>query len=136
ALIALVTIEEQRAIAILDEIRRERDAASDLIAWDIADGFSSKAGQNLPAAATPALALDKIRELVHKNPDRRDLYVLKDFHEFWGKDPVVRRKLRNLAQLLVYTGASLVVTTPTTRVPDELGDDLIMIELELPDEAT
>lgn len=136
ALIAVVTIEEQRAIAILDDIRRERDPASDLVAWDIADGFASKAGRNLPAAATPALALDKIRQQVQKNPDRRDLYVLKDFHEFWSKDPLVRRKLRSLAQLLVYTGASLVVTTPKADTPVELGDDLVVLELDLPDEAT
>ncbi|ADD44916.1 AAA family ATPase [Stackebrandtia nassauensis] len=136
ALIALVTIEEQRAVAILDRIRLERDPGSDLVTWDVAEGFASKAGNGLPAAATPVMALDKIRELVQKNPDRRDLYVLKDFHEFWSKDPMVRRKLRNLAQLLVYTGASLIVTTPRETMPRELADDLVVIELDLPDEET
>jgi SpoVK/Ycf46/Vps4 family AAA+-type ATPase len=131
ALIVLVTVEEQRAIAVLDEVRAGR---GDLILWDIADQFESKDGDSLPPAADPATALDKIRERATKDPQRRDLYVLKDFHEFWSRDPRVRRKLRNLAQQLVYTGSSLVVTTPGRNVPDELKDDAVVIEMPLPSE--
>ena len=108
-LIVLVTVEEQRALAILDEVRRNR---GDLIVWDFADRFASKDGASLPDAGDPVAALDKIGERTRKDPQARDLYVLKDFHEFWSKDPRVRRKLRNLAQQLVFTGSSLVVTTP------------------------
>jgi len=134
ALIVITTVEEQRAIQILDEIRRDRDAGSDLVLWDVADRFDSKAGRPVPDAADPSVALDKIKEMALKAPDRRDLYVLKDFHEFWSKDPRIRRKLRSLAQKLVYTGASLVVTTPTRTVPEELRDDATVVELPLPAE--
>src|ERR1700680_1983119 len=116
-LIVLVTVEEQRAIAVLDDVRRKRDADSDLVTWDIADRFESRSGRQLPDAADPGAALDKIREQVTKAPERRDLYVLKDFHEFWERDPRIRRKLRNLAQRLVFTGASLVVTAPVRDAP-------------------
>jgi AAA+ superfamily predicted ATPase len=133
-LIVLVTVEEQRAIGMLDEVRRGRDAAADLITWDIADRFSSKTATQLPDAPDPATALDKIKDRAVKTPERRDLYVLKDFHEFWGKDPRVRRKLRNLAQQLVYTGSSVVVTTPTRSVPDELRDEAVVVEVPLPAE--
>jgi len=136
ALIVLVTVEEQRALAVLDEVRRGRDPRSDLIVWDIADRFSSKAGDQMPDAADPVTALDKVRERAAKAPDRRDLYVLKDFHEFWAKDPRVRRKLRNLAQQLVYTGSSLVVTTPSRSVPAELRDEAVILEMPLPDEES
>lgn len=135
ALIVLVTVEEQRAIQILDEVRKSRDPDSDLVTWDIADRFESKAGRRLPDAADPSVALDKIRELVHGAPERRDLYVLKDFHEFWTRDPRVRRKLRNLAHRLIYTGASLVVTTPSRSVPSELADDAVLVDVPLPDSA-
>jgi AAA+ superfamily predicted ATPase len=131
ALIVLVTVEEQRAIAVLDEVRKDR---GDLISWDIADGFASQDGSSLPGAADPAAALDKISERAGQDPQRRDLYVLKDFHEFWSRDPRVRRKLRNLAQQLVYTGSSLVVTTPARNVPEELKDDAVVIEMPLPSE--
>src|SRR4051812_15191998 len=78
------------------------------------------------------MALDKIGDLVNANEQRRDLYVLKDFHEFWLKDPTIRRKVRNLAARLRYTGASLIVTSPTPQLPDELRDDAVIIELPLP----
>lgn len=132
ALIVLVSVEELRAIEVLDEVRRERAADSDLVVWDIADRFDSKAGRQLPDAADPGAALEKVKDLALKEPERRDLYVLKDFHEFWGKDPRVRRKLRNLAQQLVYTKASLVVTTPKREVPLELRDEAVVVELPLP----
>lgn len=132
ALIVLVTVEEQRALEVLDEVRRGRDTASDLVLWDVADRFASKAGRQLPDAPDPISALDKIKELTGKAPDRRDLYVLKDFHEFWSKDARVRRKLRSLAQQLIYTGASLIVTTPNREVPPELRDDAVVLEMPLP----
>lgn len=135
ALIVLVTVEEQRAIAVLDDVRRKRDADSDLVTWDIADRFESRSGRQLPDAADPGAALDKIREQVTKAPERRDLYVLKDFHEFWERDPRIRRKLRSLAQRLVFTGASLVVTTPVRSIPVELRDEAVLVEMPLPDEA-
>jgi AAA+ superfamily predicted ATPase len=128
-LIVVVTVEEQRAIQILDEVRKNR---GDLITWDFADQFSSKDGNQLPDAADPIMALDRIRDRATKEPAHRDLYVLKDFHEFWSKDPRVRRKLRNLAQQLVYTGSSLVVTTPTRTIPEELKDDAVIVEMPLP----
>lgn len=134
ALIVLVTIEEQRALQVLDEVRVSRDQASDLITWDIADRFASKTGAALPEAGDPVTALDKIRERAANEPGRRDIYLLKDFHEFWSKDPRVRRKLRSLAQQLVYTGSSLVVTTPSRTIPEELKDDVVVIDMPLPAE--
>jgi SpoVK/Ycf46/Vps4 family AAA+-type ATPase len=134
ALIVIITLEEQRALRVLDEVRQGRDRAADLISWDIADRFTSKTGAELPDANDPAGALDKIRDRAVKDPGRRDIYVLKDFHEFWSKDPRVRRKLRSLAQQLTYTGSSLVVTTPSRAIPEELKDDAVVIEMPLPAE--
>lgn len=133
--IILVTVEERRALEVLDQVRRERDtnAASDLITWDIAQGLRSHSGRQLPAAATPDAALDKIAELTLGHRDRKDLYVLKDFHEFWHKHPQVKRRLRNLAHSLVNTYSSLIVTTQSADVPAELGDDVVVIDMPLPD---
>lgn len=134
-LIVLVTVEEQRALSVLDGLRRERDTSSDLVTWDIADGLESKAGRQMPKAASPPEALAKIQELALKDPQRHDLFVLKDFHAFWERDPAVRRRLRNLAHKLLFTGSSLVVTTPRRDVPAELGDDAVVVEMPLPDAA-
>lgn len=133
SLIVLVTVEEQRALEVLDRVRLDRDPASDLVTWDIADGLESKAERQLPKAAMPPDVLAKIQELALKEPQRRDLYVLKDFHAFWERDPAVRRRLRNLAHKLVYTGSSLIVTTPVRTIPEELGDDAVVVEMPLPE---
>jgi SpoVK/Ycf46/Vps4 family AAA+-type ATPase len=130
-LIVLVTVEEQRAITLLDEVRQDR---GDLITWDYADHFVSKDGNRLPDAPDAAAALDKIRERVRQDRQRRDLYVLKDFHEFWSKDVRVRRKLRNLAPELGPAASSLVVTTPVGTIPEELRDEAVVIEMPLPTE--
>jgi AAA+ superfamily predicted ATPase len=132
ALIVLVTVEEQRGLRVLEEAGKARDPGSDLITWDIADRFTSRRGTALPEARDPLMALDKIRERVPSGDQRRDIYVLKDFHEFWGRDASVRRKLRSLAQHLGYTGSTIVVTTPVATVPEELKDDAVVIEMPLP----
>ncbi|MBT8225300.1 MAG: AAA family ATPase [Dactylosporangium sp.] len=134
-LIVLITVEEQRALAVLDQVRRDRDANADLITWDIADRLRSTSGRQMPEAASPEMALEKIREMVEAQSARRDLYVLKDFHEFWTKSPAVKRKIRNLAHRLVFTGASLVVTMPGREVPAELSDDVVVVDMPLPDAA-
>ncbi|MGH3240389.1 MAG: AAA family ATPase [Spirillospora sp.] len=133
ALIVLVTVEERRALRMLGEVRPDRDTSADLVTWDIAAGLESADGRQLPTAASPPDALAKIQEMAVKEPGRRDPYVLTDFHAFWERDPVVRRRLRNLADKLVYTGASLIVTTPVRNVPVELGDDAVVVEMPLPD---
>ncbi len=134
-LIALVTVEEQRALRVLDQVCRDRDPDADLVTWDLADRLRSTRSRQMPDAATPDMALDKIREMVEANVARRDLYVLKDFHEFWTKNPAVKRKLRNLAHRMARTGASLVVTMPVREVPAELSDDVVVVDMPLPDAA-
>jgi hypothetical protein len=94
--IVLVTVEEQRAIAILDEVRRRRDPGSDLMTRDIAGRFVSRAGNQLPDAAGNVTALDMIK-------DRRPSCA-------------TRRSSSSI------TGSSLVVTTPARSVPDELRE--------------
>ncbi|GAA3260942.1 AAA family ATPase [Dactylosporangium siamense] len=132
ALIVLVTVEERRAIDILRAVATDRNA--DLVCWDVADRFSSEPKRTIPDAATPEAALDKIREL--SDQQRPDLYVLKDFHEFWTKNPAIRRKVRNLVHHLRYTRASLFVTMPVREIPPELVDEAAVIDLALPDLTT
>ncbi len=133
-MIVLVTVEERRALEVLDEVRVGRDASarSDLVMWDVAQGMTSRDGRAMPAAATPDAALDKIAEMARRDPDRKDLYVLKDFHEFWHRSPAVKRKLRNLAHALVSTYSSLFVTTHSADVPAELEDDVVVVDMPPP----
>jgi AAA+ superfamily predicted ATPase len=50
----------------------------------------------------------------------------------WQGQPRIIRKLRNLAQKLKYTRKTMVVTMPTTKIPEELKDDMVLLEFQPP----
>lgn len=135
-LIIIVTTEEQRAIEIIEKAKDERDEQAELVAWDIADKFSSpgkKKKASLPDAPDPKVAMEKIWEFAQQSKTG-DVYILKDFHDVW-KDPSNRRRLKNLAHKLATTKSSLIVTTPQRDIPSELRDSAVIVDLDLPSSA-
>lgn len=128
-LIVLVTPEEERAVAltkaVCDAGRRKA------LAWDSADGFVHLAGAtgSPPVAKDAAGALDQIEQA-----EGDAVFVLKDFHEAWAT-AAVKRKLRSLAQKFKTARKTIVVTTPTAKLPDELKDDAVLLELPPPTAA-
>jgi hypothetical protein len=129
-LIVIVTLEEERVVKILKDLAERKERP--LYTWDIADGFKAVTDKNTPIqhGATELEALAQIA----KSPDGA-VYLLKDFHESWG-DKKIKRKLRTLAQDLIYTKTSIIVTTPSNQIPEELKDKAVIIEMPLPDTAT
>jgi len=126
-LIVLVTREEERA---LQAVKLACEGTKrPCLTWDIADGFQAltESTGGLPSARDPLSALEKVYEA-----DGAGLFILKDFHECWG-DARVKRKLRTLAQRLKFTKKSILVTCPTAKLPEELKDEAIVVELPLPD---
>lgn len=126
-LMVLVTAEEERALsgikAVCDRTNRP------CLTWDMADGFQPLAGKaaSIPAAKDPLSALEQVDKA-----EGDSIFVLKDFHECWN-NPQVKRKLRTLAQRLKFTRKSILVTTPASKVPGELKDDAVVVELPPPD---
>ena len=57
--------------------------------------------------------------------------MLKDFHEAWD-NPQVKRKLRSVCQRVRLGNKSILVTSPSSKLPDELRDEAVLIELDLP----
>lgn len=127
-LIVLVTIEEERALQMLQAVceRTQRPC----VTWDAGDGSSRLVGSGAPPTARDPLS---ILESILQDKNATTVFVLKDFHELW-RDARVKRKLRNVAQQLKVQRKSIIVTTPTAKLPDELRDEVVMIELSLPDE--
>jgi len=133
-LIILITSEEQRAIELVEAAQVQRDPDGILVAWDIADRFTSPGSKivaNLPDAQDPRTAMDKIWEYAQQR-NSGDVYILKDFHDIWKNDPASRRRLKNLSHKLRTTKSSIVVTTPSREIPPELRDDAVVIDMELP----
>jgi AAA+ superfamily predicted ATPase len=120
-LLVLVTPEEERALQSVRAVceRARRPAAI----WDLADGFQTLAGNApLPAARDPLTALDQIDKA-----DGDHLFVLRDFHDCWA-NAQVKRKLRSVVQRLKFTRKSVLVTTPSAKVPDELRDEAVVVD--------
>jgi ATP-dependent 26S proteasome regulatory subunit len=127
-LIVLVTTEEERALqsvkSVCEKLKRP------CLTWDVADGFQSLAGGGAaPSAKDPISALDQIDKA-----DGETLFVLKDFHDCWG-NAQFKRKLRSVAQRLKFTKKSILVTTPTSKFPEELKDEAVVVEFAPPTTA-
>jgi hypothetical protein len=128
-LIVVVTVEEDRALQL---IRSVCDPPRRMcLTWDAAEGFAflTPLGGHPPSARDPMTALEQI--------DRAEgdgLFVLRDFHDYWG-NVQIKRKLRSLAQRLKFSKKSMVITTPGSRVPEELKDDAVVMTLPPPGPA-
>src|SRR5262245_1979626 len=127
-LIVLVTAEEERALqtvkSVCEKLKRP------CLTWDVADGFQSLAGGGVaPSAKDPISALEQIDKA-----DGETLFALKDFHDCWG-NPQFKRKLRSVAQRLKFTKKSILVTTPISKLPEELKDEAVVVDFAPPTDA-
>jgi len=128
-LIILVSPEEERAIQAIRLLCEKTGRGCQ--SWDAADGYQwiTRSSGNLPIAKDPLAALEKIESA---DENHCSLFILKDFHEVWT-NPIIKRKLRSLSQKLKYTRKSIVITTPSSIIPDELKNESVLIEFPLPD---
>ncbi len=125
-LLVAVTLEEERLLQKVKALcERTRRAG---LAWDSAEGFSVLAGRSLsaPAARDPLTALEQIDK-----SEGETLFVLKDFHESWG-NAQIKRKLRSVVQRLKFTKKTILITSPTRKIPDELKDEAVLIDFAPP----
>lgn len=124
-LILLVTTEEERALQTIKEVCEQTQRPS--LTWDIADNFQWLSGSG-PAliGRDPITAL----ELIDKT-DNNALYILKDFHEVWT-NPQIKRKLRSVVQRLKFSKKSVLITSPSSKFPDELKDEAVVVEFPSP----
>lgn len=128
-LIVLVTHEEERAGDMIKNMCETYKRSC--ISWDTAEGFQwiSAPNGSLPAAKDPQTALDQIDKM---DSNQAAIFVLKDFHDFWS-NAQIRRKLRSLSQKMKFTKKSMIVITPSSKIPDELRDDVVLETIPLPD---
>lgn len=128
-LIVLVSHEEKRVEGMVKDMCEAYKRSC--LSWDSAEGFQWVSAPNgsLPVAKDPQTALEQIDKI---DSSLATLFVLKDFHDFWS-NAVIRRKLRSLAQKMKFTKKSILIITPSSRVPDELKDEVVIENVPLPD---
>ncbi len=124
-LILLVTAEEERALQTIKSVCEQTQRPS--LTWDIAEGFQWLNGSG-PAlvARDPITALEQVDKT-----DNSALYILKDFHDTWT-NPQVKRKLRSVVQRLKFSKKSILITSPSSKIPDELKDEVVIVEFPSP----
>lgn len=127
-LIVVITPEEERAVSRIREVCESWDPPRQCIAWDSVDGFSVIAGaKNFPnQSRDPLTALD---DIVKTGEDA--VVILKDFHEYWNT-PQVKRRIRNFSQEFRYNRRTIVIVTPSARVPDEIRDEAVIVHFPPP----
>ncbi len=128
-LLVIITQEEERILQTLVSLCEKTQRLG--LVWDVADGFQwlTASTAQPPAGRDPVTALEQVEKFENNT---NSIFVLKDFHDFWDNPPI-RRKLRNLAQRLKFTRKTILVTTYTSKLPDELRDDAVILEFPLPD---
>lgn len=121
------SLEEQRVERLLQEMAEEAGYA--LHTWTCTRGIDG-GGQH----TDPLAVLDRIADT-----DGRAIYLLKDYHPFLGggeqqPNPHVCRRLRDLASALGSREVTVVFVSPAplVRVPEELADDIVVLDFPLP----
>lgn len=133
-LIHLVTYEEERVLELLTGI--EGGERLGLIAWDVADGFEVIREAETEFAVRDCTS-DTVLPYLERHAPSGCLLVLKDFHHAWNQKPAyITRKLRNLAPKLRARSQYLIIITPGGEIPPELRNDLVVLPVPLPSEAT
>lgn len=128
-LIYVVTQEEE---CVMNEIVQAcKTANRPAFSWDIADGFvplTESAGRVDRPAKDPITALDVISGI------KEDMiFILRDFHSLWDRNPQVIRKIKNVAHTLKQTKKTIIITAHTAKIPDEIKDQVYIMEFDPPD---
>lgn len=128
-LILLVTVEEERAMQLIKTVCEQTQRQC--LGWDMADGFQwiTAANGAAPNARDPLTALEQVEKF---NATSGSLFVFKDFHEAWA-NAQIKRKLRTISQRLKSTRKSILVISHAAQIPDELKDEVFIVEFPLPD---
>ena len=126
-LIYIPTQEEERVeAAIADSAKTQGNRV--VYVWDFVDGYQGNPNDVGFGKRNPLQALELVEKLPASAPA---IFVLRDFHRFL-EDVSVSRKLRNLARLLKSQPKNLVLLSPQIAIPDDLGEDLTVLEFPLP----
>lgn len=128
--IYVVTWEESRVEDAVAEIAAKRDKK--VFTWSVCRGIvpygtSPQSQRNVDAKTTdPLVALNHVLDTVDPS-----VFVFKDFHPYLS-EPSVVRKVREVALYLKNSYKTLILTSPTLRLPLELEKEVSVVDFDLP----
>lgn len=127
-LVYLVSPEEQRVETSLLEFAKNRKMA--IYRWSITEGLvDMKEQRSVDGTKDPLKVLEFISKF-----DSKAIFVMRDFHPYMdGKEnPVVVRKLRDLASDLRFSQKTVLFLSSVSKVPTELEKEISVVDWDLP----
>ena len=120
----VVSFEESR---VDDEMSRiTKDRKKELYKWSITKGLEMPDGSLLSDFKDPIKVLEYILQA-----DVNGVFVMKDYHPYLN-EPVVVRKLRDVAHALKTSMKNVVFISPVLKIPMELEKEFSVIDYNLP----
>jgi SpoVK/Ycf46/Vps4 family AAA+-type ATPase len=123
-LVYVVSFEEDRVSGALHQITQGRK--KHLYRWTVTTGLETEDGSCLTELKDPIKVLEYILQ-----SDVNGLFVLNDYHPYLN-DPVVVRKLRDVAHSLKTTMKNVIFLSPVLKIPVELEKEIAVIDYKLP----
>jgi ATP-dependent 26S proteasome regulatory subunit len=127
----IVGLEEEPMENVITKVANQLSTPRQVLLWDIVRGWSD----NGSAKGSVISALDRVQKASDK--EAYTIFVLRDLHPilkapYTDKNAPVVRELRNLTRELKQTFKTLILTSPTLELPDELRDEVTVIDFPLP----
>jgi SpoVK/Ycf46/Vps4 family AAA+-type ATPase len=128
-LLYVVTWEEERARRLIAEVAASQ--GKPLFEWSVTDGLRQISGteRGHKQGARLREPLKVLNEILQASDEA--IYVLKDFHSYL-ESPDVIRQVRDLGQSLRRSRKSIILLSPTVKIPVELEKAVTLVDLPLP----
>jgi SpoVK/Ycf46/Vps4 family AAA+-type ATPase len=127
-LLYVVSSEEERVEKTVRDLAGDR---KQVLTWTVTRPFGAAQGAGSHLPIEQALqALDCVLQGARSSTPT--LVILKDFDPYLD-DPVVVRKLRDVATALKRSYNTLIIVSPVLKVPPHLEKDITVVDYNLPD---
>ncbi|MEG4574718.1 AAA family ATPase [Microcoleus sp. N3A4] len=130
SLLYIVGAEEEPVEAVIAQVALQVTPARRVLFWDIVRGWED----NGSGKGSVMAALDRIGKTV---VEEYTIFVLRDLHPilkypYTEKNAAVVRELRNLTRELKRSKKTIVLTSHTLELPEELKEEVTVIDFPLP----
>ncbi len=123
-LLYIVSWEEKRVEDALRTISSARGKR--MLVWTVTQGLVASPTARDNQTRSPMAALDAV-----ESASDPAIFVFKDFHAFIG-DSEIARRLRDLTYSLKTSYKTLILLSPTLKLPPELEKDVTVVDYSLP----
>ncbi len=130
SLLYIVGVEEEPIEAVIAQVALQVTPARRVLFWDLVRGWED----NASGKGSVMAALDRVSKTA---VEEYTIFVLRDLHPvlkypYTEKNAAVVRELRNLTRELKRSKKTIVLTSHTLELPEELKEEVTVIDFPLP----